>query len=729
MTGLGAGKSGKGIFRTGYEEAIRVVLKGYFRTVHRVKIDGMGKVPATYDRLVVVANHASYLDGLIIWTFLRLPFRILVDRKIASRAWLRPFLRNDFVVPIDFMNPYALKDVVHMVAEGLPLLVFPEGRRTSTGSLMKIYDGAGLVALKTEAAILPLYLRGTYDTFFARKHKGRRLFAPVTVTIGEIHAPLSLGHLPNKKRREEATRKIYAMLRNLYVEAHDRPSTIGREFIGACRSMPGRNLFDDSTGGKARCGKALRGAFTAGRCLSRVAEGNVALMLPNLTATAVVFFGLQIYSRVAVFLNYSSGPRALGLAMDIADVGTVVTSRLFLERIRLPLETFGARKIVFIEDLKKEIDARDRILGLFRFLFPGPYSTMRPGGEKDDAVILFTSGTEGVPKGVRLSHENIIMNVHQGLSGIDVTPGDRFLTVLPLFHSFGLTVGTILPILARAQVFFHVSPLHYRVVPELAYDRECTILLATNTFLAGYGRRANPYDFRSLRYVFCGGEPLTDAVFEVYAKIFGLRIMSGYGATECGPIVSMSGALDFEYGTAGTVLPGIEWRLARVEGVDDKGGTVGGLFVHGKNVMKGYLKNESANRKYLVEDGGWYDTGDIVERTEKGSLKIVGRLKRFAKVSGEMISLAAVEEVLSRVVTGRKEIAVLSVSDEKRGESLIAVTNDTVLQLGDMREVLKTAGFPELAAPRLKLFLKEIPKLSTGKVDYMKLKEAVSVAP
>jgi acyl-[acyl-carrier-protein]-phospholipid O-acyltransferase/long-chain-fatty-acid--[acyl-carrier-protein] ligase len=710
---------------TGCIEILRLLSKLYFRVVHRLSIEGMERVPQGTARLIVIANHASYIDGIIIWTYLRLPLRIIVDRSIVLNRWVSPFLKNEHIVPIDSMNPYALKEVIHTVNQGFPLLVFPEGRRTSTGNMMKIYDGAGFVAYKTGATILPIYLKNTYDTFFARKHPGRRIFARLSMTIGEAREPLKLEHLPNKDRKKEATRAIYRALCDIYLEVHNRPSTLGREFVRICKENGGRQAFRDSTGARVGYGKALLGAFALGRYLAMATKGNVGVMLPNLSITAIIFMGLQLFRRVPAFLNYSAGPAALAHTMELADIDTVVTSRQFLEKARIPEAAFAGRKLLFLEEVREQIGVADRLRALYRAFFSGSFTNVSSDEEKATACILFTSGSEGVPKGVCLSHENIITNVYQGLSRVDVTREDYFLNALPIFHSFGLTVGTIIPLFAGARVFFHVSPLHYRIVPELAYDNECTILLATNTFLRGYGKRADPYDFHSMRYVFCGAEALSEAVFQHYAKTFGVRVMSGYGATECSPIVSINSALRHEYGSVGSVLPGIDCRIVPVEGIDDLDGTVGRLFVHGKNVMKGYLKNEAANHKYLVEDGGWYDTGDVVEMSRGGFLRIVGRLKRFAKVSGEMVSLTAIEDVLFRESGGRKDVAVLAVPDERKGEALLVVTNNSRLDLRLVREILKSHGFSDLAVPRDIRFRNEIPKLGTGKTDYVRLKETI----
>jgi acyl-[acyl-carrier-protein]-phospholipid O-acyltransferase/long-chain-fatty-acid--[acyl-carrier-protein] ligase len=715
----------RGLLRGIYEEGFRWLFKLYFGGVHRVRIDGMEHVPRDFHKLIVIANHASLIDGLLIWTYLRLPFKIIVDRTVARKPLFRPFTRNRHIVQIDFMNPYSLKEVIRWVSEGTPLLIFPEGRMTKTGSFMKIYEGTGFVALRTGAEVLPLYLKNTYKTFFAKKHPGRRFFAPITITVGRLRPPISLDHLPPRGRKQEATRIIARMLSETYVDAHSEPSTLGREFIRKCRENRGKPLFDDVTGHGVTYRRALVAAFVLGRYLSRFKERQIGLMLPNLTVTALIFMGLQLFRKIPALLNYSSGPRALQHAMELADLGVVVTSRAVLERMRLSESVFCGRPVIFLEDLKGLIRFRDKVRGLARSIFPGAHREIGADEHRETACILFTSGSEGMPKGVCLSHENLITNVYQALSRIDVTERDYFFNALPLFHSFGLTVGALIPPFLNARAFFYVSPLHYRIVPELAYQQGCTILCGTNAFLKGYGRRANAYDFSSMHYIFCGAEPLSNEVFEQYAKKFGIRVMAGYGLTECSPMVSMTSALEYAYGTVGTVLPGIEYKLVPVEGIDDKRGTVGALFVRGKNAMKGYLKNEKANHKYLVEDEGWYDTGDVVELTGEGFLKIVGRLKRFAKISGEMISLTAVEEALTTAFGDRRPTAVIARADEQRGERLVVVTSNPDVDLKVVREKLRQKGFSDLASPRGMLFMKEIPRLGSGKIDYVRLSEMV----
>ncbi len=711
------------LLRTVYEEGARALFKLYFHLVHNITIEGRENVPKSFDKLIVIANHESLLDGLLIWTYLDLKFKIIVDRTRAQEWLLKPFMQNEYTVQIDSMNPYALKGVIEKVNRGTPLLIFPEGRTTRTGGLMKIYEGTGFVAYKTGASMLPIYLKNGYSTIFSKKQGKRKIFAPLTMRIGKVHGPLDVEGLLPRMRKKEAARAIYKMLCDLSYEARNEPSTLAREFIRICRENKKRILYKDATQAKVSYGKALIGAFLLGNRLSLPADRHIGILLPNLAVTALIFFGLQLFRKTPVFLNYAGGPVALTQAMDLADLNTVITSRKFLETIKLNPAVFEGKRLVFIDNLKGEIGLGEKMLGLWRSIFHRPFSRFRPGEEKETAAVLYTSGSEGVPKGVCLSHENIISNIHQALSRVDVRESDYFLNALPMFHSFGLTIGTILPLFAGARAFLYVNPLHYRIIPEIAYDQGCTILMGTNTFLNGYSKRAHPYDLYAMRYVFCGAEALSDAVFERYAKVYGIRIMSGYGATECSPIISINSALEHEYGTVGKMLPGMEYKLFPVEGIDEKDGRVGRLYVKGKNVMKGYLKNERANEKYLVEDQGWYDTGDIVEVTEEGFLKIVGRLKRFSKISGEMISLTAVEEALVRAFGDRKDIAVMAVVDERKGEKLILITNNREIDAKAARERLKAQGFSDLACPKDVRFMRTIPKLGTGKVDYVKLKE------
>jgi len=378
--------------------------------------------------------------------------------------------------------------------------------------------------------------------------------------------------------------------------------------------------------------------------------------------------------------------------------------------------------LIYLEDARQNISRAQKCLMLLRHALHRPRFTHHTRPD-DTAVILFTSGSEGVPKGVELTQTNLIANIRQLLLVTDIQDNDRIFNAMPLFHSFGLTIGTLLPLVRGVYVFIYPSPLHYRAVPTIFYDRDCTIMIGTNTFLNGYARKAHPYDFRSLRYMFAGAEKVQEATANLWSRRFGVRILEGYGATECSPCVSLNTPMEAKYGSAGKLLPHVEYRLEPVEGVTDGGR----LLVRGPNVMKGYL-NPDANATFKAL-GGWYDTGDIVSVDAERFVTILGRLKRFAKVSGEMVSLTAVEDALAGAFPQfglRCQIAVLSRPDEDKGEMLIAVTNESRLQLDEIRAAIKAKGLTNLFVPREVKYVREIPKLGTGKVNHRELTRMIS---
>ena len=342
-------------------------------------------------------------------------------------------------------------------------------------------------------------------------------------------------------------------------------------------------------------------------------------------------------------------------------------------------------------------------------------------------MVLFTSGSEGTPKGVVLSHRNLLSNIQQLISSIDFNAQDIALNALPLFHSFGLTAGMILPITSGVQVFFYPSPLHYRVVPEVAYEINATMLFGTNTFLAGYARFANPYDFYSLRYVFAGAEKLQTEVRQTWQDKFGVRIFEGYGATETSPVIAGNTPIANKAGTVGRLMPGMEYQLIAVEGLDEGKR----LQVRGPNVMLGYLLH--SNPGQLVPPAselgdGWYDTGDIVTIDEEGFVRICGRAKRFAKVAGEMVSLTSVEALASRAWPDAAHAAV-AIPDARKGEQVVLLTSAADADRGAVITQAQHDGVAETAIPRQIIHVAEIPLLGTGKVDYVtatKIAEAQS---
>ena len=471
-------------------------------------------------------------------------------------------------------------------------------------------------------------------------------------------------------------------------------------------------------------------------------QTRVGLLLPNVNAFPVVTLSLWLTNKTPTILNYTSGVPIVLTCAQLAGLKQVISSRTFLEHFKLDLQPLKAAgiEILCLEDIRAAISGSAKFWTALRSRFSlepahakgtdalhsSPPSTSTPTNNQPSAtaVILFTSGSEGIPKGVELTHQNLLANIRQMLSVIDLWESDRFFNALPLFHSFGLTVGLLLPLIQRVFVFLYVSPLHYRVVPSAFYNLDCSVLFGTNTFLSGYARKAHPYDFRTLRYVFAGAEKLQEHTSTVWARKFGVRILEGYGVTECSPCISANTPQRHKLGSAGQFLPGIEYRVEQVEGIGEE--HAGRLFVRGPNVMRGYL-NADANEKFKAR-GGWYDTGDIARIDAEGYLFILGRLKRFAKISGEMVSLAAVEDALAGAFPEfglRFAVAVAAKKDEAKGEKLVLISNEPRLTIDQARDAIRRHGLSNLAVPREIKILPDIPRLGTGKVNHRELEKLV----
>jgi acyl-[acyl-carrier-protein]-phospholipid O-acyltransferase/long-chain-fatty-acid--[acyl-carrier-protein] ligase len=422
-------------------------------------------------------------------------------------------------------------------------------------------------------------------------------------------------------------------------------------------------------------------------------------------------------------LNFSAGPASVRAACQAAEVSLILTARRFVAKAKLEaliaaLEPHAT--IVYLEDVRGEIGFIQRIAALVRSVTSGP----RSGRERanDPAVVLFTSGSEGTPKGVVLSHRNLLSNRYQLASVVDVNPKDVVLNALPVFHSFGLTGGLLLPLLAGVRTFFYPSPLHYRTIPEFAYGINATILFGTDTFLAGYARVADNYDFYSVRYVFAGAERVKPETRRVWFERFGIRILEGYGATETAPAIAVNTPMHFKSGTVGRILPGIDHRIERVEGITEGGR----LCVRGPNVMLGYLKADNPG-VLQPPAGGWYDTGDIVALDADGFVSIRGRAKRFAKVAGEMVPLGAVEDFIAKLWPDAIH-AVVTMPDEKRGEQLVLVTDFDEANRPALTAGAREAGLPEIFVPRSIVTVDAVPLLGTGKIDYVSAAQLASAS-
>jgi acyl-[acyl-carrier-protein]-phospholipid O-acyltransferase/long-chain-fatty-acid--[acyl-carrier-protein] ligase len=694
--------------------------------------------------VLLLSNHLSWWDWLFIGTCLEKDWRFVTSSATAKLTRIHRWIMiNHRTFPVDMTSPYAMKHIAEYLHHGGRLVLFPEGRMSTTGSLMKLFEGTGFLAAKTPAKIITGYLRGAGRLPFSRNPNRKQWFPRVSAHFSEVLTPPKSAHAASMEARLSVTNWLRdQMLRQQFeTELAFDPPTILEAIKSTARKNRRRIAVQDASLQELTYGRLLTAATVLAnqwRAWLPSPAPRVGLLLPNVNAFPVVLLSLWMRNRVPAILNYTTGPATLATCARLAGLKQVITSRQFLQRAQLdlgPLQAAGLQ-VVFLEDVRDRISAWDQLRGAIRAkLSRGITRAATPS--PDPALILFTSGSEGEPKGVELSHRNVLANVRQMLAVIDLMDNDRFFNALPLFHSFGLTVGLILPLVQATFVFLYLSPLHYRVVPAALYNMNATVFFGTNTFLAAYARKAHPYDFRSVRYVFAGAEKLLESTSTLWMQKFGVRVLEGYGATECSPCVSVNMPMQARPGSAGRLLPAIEYRLEPVEGLeisnplgDSAVSTphsalpAGRLLVRGPNVMRGYL-NPEPNAKFQ-SDGGWYDTGDIARVDADGFLFLLGRLRRFAKVSGEMVSLTAVEEALSDAFPqfGPKLItAVIALPDETKGEKVILVTNEPKLTLAQVRDVIRERGLGNLAAPREINVLPHLPLLGTGKVNHRELQK------
>lgn len=492
---------------------------------------------------------------------------------------------------------------------------------------------------------------------------------------------------------------------------------------------PRRRLLEDVKQIEYSYNDLLKMTLVLGRRVEKLtAPGErVGLLLPNMVPTIGLIFGLTARNRVPAMLNYSAGSEAMQAACEAAEVRTVITSRAFVDQAKLgdKLAALSGVRLHYLEDIREQVGLTDKLwLMLWAIHFPRFWEL--PASPEAAAVVLFTSGSEGKPKGVVLPHRAILANIAQIRAVIDFSVDDKVLNALPIFHSFGLTAGALLPVLTGAGLFLYPSPLHYRIIPELAYDRSCTVLFGTSTFLGNYAKFAHPYDFYRLRYVVAGAEKLSEAVRAQWFEKFGVRIFEGYGATETAPVLAVNTPMAYRTGTVGNLLPGIEHRLVPVPGIEN-GGI---LHVRGPNVMAGYLRVEKPGVLQPPQSDigeGWYETGDVVEFDDDGFMRIVGRVKRFAKIAGEMVSLEVVEKLATATSPGLLHAA-SSQPDAAKGEALVLFTTDANLSRELLATKARELGIPELAVPRKILRVDALPLLGTGKTDYVTLKRMAESA-
>lgn len=684
-------------------------------------------------KAVYISNHVSYLDPILLFAYLPGDPVFALNGHLYRRKWIRFLMKTADIILFNPIEPGDIKELIAKVDSGRRCVIFAEGRVTENGGLMKIYEAPGLVADKSKAPVIPIWISGPQYGYFS-KTKGKLPHRPLPRINIKVDAPRSFKLKDDLRRqRDHISNEVYLIMREMSFDASYNPNiSMFAHLMKTAKVHSKKDLvrrphfIEDITRVPNSYKDLIIKCFVLGKHFKREThhQEHVALLLPNSIATVATFFGLSAYERIPVMLNFSVGAQNMVSMCQTAQVRKVITSKLFVRNAKMEnvIEALSAAglDIEYLEDLKNKISLWDKINAFLRYKIKRvPH---RDGGNKK-AVILFTSGSEGAPKAVVLSHANIISNIKQisAIETLNIT--DTVFNALPMFHSFGLTVGTIFPLLEGARLFLYPSPLHYRVVAEIVYEIGASVMFGTDTFFRGYAKIAHPFDFHNIRFMFGGAEAVKADTRDMWMERLGIRVMEAYGATECAPVITANNRIFNRFGSIGKLLPAIEHKIVPVDGIE-KGGE---LWVKGPNVMLGYIMPDNPGVLKPLEDG-WYHTGDVVEIDEIGFVYIKDRIKRFAKIGGEMVSLNAVETMVRKACAGFGEefdYGIIAVPHESKGEQIVLATNNRTVTQDLLHNYIKANSMSELYLPRIILFKEKLPIFTTGKADNVTLKKEV----
>lgn len=683
---------------------------------------------------VYVVNHVSYLDPILLFAFLPGNPVFALNGHLFRRRWIRFLMRKADIITFNPIEPTDIKKLIAKVDEGRLVVIFAEGRITENGGLMKIYEAPGLVADKSKAPIIPVWIDGPQYGYFS-KTKGQLPHRPLPKMRIYVGKPRSFKLKDNLRRqRDHISNEVYMILREMGFNINYNPEISLFAQLMKTAKVYSRNgwfskrprIIEDINRKQKSYKDIIVASFALGRTFKKFTkhEENVGVLLPNAIATICTFFGLSAYERTPVMINFSVGSKNMLSMCKTAMVKTIITSKAFILKGKLDgmvedLKNAGYN-IVYLEELAKKISLSTKIGALLSYKLK--HVPHKKGGNKQ-AVILFTSGSEGAPKAVLLSHANLIANINQMQAIQTVTYKDLLFNALPMFHSFGLTVGTLFPLFAGAKLFLYPSPLHYRVVAELVYELGATLMIGTDTFLRGYAKIAHPYDFHTVRLMYSGGEAAKQDTRNMWVEHSGVRMMEAYGATECAPVMTANNGIFNKFGSIGKLLPGMQYKIEPVDGIE----TGGELCVKGPNIMLGYYMPDNPGVLVKPQDG-WYHTGDVVDIDEIGFFTIKDRIKRFAKIGGEMVSLNAVQDMVieaTKEMSAEYNYGVVAVPHESKGEQIVLVTNNKEVTSSLLHDYVKANGLSDLYLPRIILYHDKLPVFATGKSDNVTLKKEV----
>ena len=703
-------------------------------TFYRIRVEGRDHIP-TKGGALLVCNHLSMLDGLLVQACTGRTVRFLMFKDMYERPWIRPFARLMRAIPISSRQRpremvRALNEAADSIRQGDLVCIFAEGQITRIGQLLPFRRGLERIMRDLDAPIIPLCLDGVWGSIFSFERQRflwkfpRRIPYPVTVVFGRPMPPSST---PAQIRRV-----VQDLCARAWTFRRDRMCPLATTLIRTARRHPRLMAMADGRLPRVSFASALTRAVLLAGWLRPLWEGqaHVGILLPPSVGGALVNWAAFLLGKVPVNLNYTASTEILAACMKQAGIQTVISSRLFLDKLKLTVPG----PVVFLEDLIRKPRWSEKLRALvLAWLLPADRLQRALGCPRrprldDLATIIFSSGSTGDPKGVMLTHYNVLSNVEQLEQVLAFDSRDRVLGVLPFFHSFGFTGTLCLPAVVATGVIYHPTPLEPEAIGDLIRRYAATFLLATPTFLQLYLRGCDPEDFGSLRFVLAGAEKLPDRLAFAFEEKFGIRPLEGYGCTECAPAVTVN-TRDFrgpglrqvgaKRGKIGHPLPGVSVRIIDPATLEPRAVNEPGLLlVRGPNVMKGYLGRPDLTAEAFHE--GWYITGDIAAEDEDGFIQITDRLSRFSKIGGEMVPHIRVEEKLHELANVTEQTFVVTgLPDDKKGEKLVVLHTLAADRLPTIVDQLVHTDLPNLWIPRFNQFfaVPAFPLLGSGKLD------------
>jgi len=725
------------------QSLVRYIVRMIVRMHYKVEVYGIENLE-NQKGILLLGNHISFLDWAILQIAYPRQIRFVMDRVYYNKWYLKPFLKFAKVIPISSRGgKNALAKVTKALNKGQIVAIFPEAHISRNGHLDEFKAGFEYATKGVkDAVIIPFYLRGLWEDNFsyASKKLKNSKTKDISITFGKP--------MPINSTAKEVKKAVFELSIKSWQNYANGLKPIASSWIENLASNASKVAVADSTGVELNKTKFATAVFLFGKKLKRLLgqEQNIGLVLPSTAGGLIANMAVLSLGKTIVNLNYSSGFESLKYAIELADIKKIVTSKQFI--IKLKAKGFDLEpilelvEVIYLEDVKKTIKKFESLKTFFTVLTMPVWVLkalyIKEVNINDTAAILYSSGSEGRPKGIELTHKNIMGNIKQTVTLINPSDDDVILGTLPIFHSFGLTVTSLLPLVEDISLACHPDPTDGYGIAKLCAKYKATFMFGTATFYGLYirNKKIHPAMFSSLKMVVAGAEKLPQKVREDFKKRFGHEIYEGYGATETTPVASVNlpdvVMVDDNYkiqvgnkpGSVGLPVPGSSFKIVDPNSFKElPTGEDGMILIGGTQIMKGYLKNKKKTAEVIKEIDGirWYVTGDKGHLDEDGFLTIVDRYSRFAKIGGEMVSLGLVEGEIKKVLSQEDNIAVTAVPDSKKGERLVLLLEGK-MDINELKEKIKELKLNPLFVPSLYFKVKEIPKLGSGKIDLKGLK-------